>query len=107
MEKLLTTWGKNLDRNNPLPEYPRPQLRRDSFLNLNGVWDCAIYPKNKMFAGYQGEIVVPFSPETELSGVRRAVKPSDVLFYRRRFRFEKTGRRVLLHFGAVDYECRV
>ncbi len=107
MEKLYTRWGKTLDRNCPLNDYPRPQLRRDSFINLNGVWDSAIYPKHKVFAGYQGEIVVPFSPETILSGVRRAVTPDDALYYRRRFEYAKSDRRLLLHFGAVDYECMV
>ena len=107
MEKLYTRWGKKLDRNCPLNDYPRPQLRRDSFINLNGVWDCAIYPKHKVFAGYQSDIVVPFSPETLLSGVHRAVTPDDALYYRRRFEYRKSDKRLLLHFGAVDYECMV
>ena len=107
MEKLYTRWGKTLDKTCPLNDYPRPQLRRDSFVNLNGVWDYAIYPKQKVFAGYQGEIVVPFSPETLLSGVRRTVTPADALYYRRRFDYTKNDKRLLLHFGAVDYECRV
>ena len=82
-------------------------MKRESFLNLNGLWDYAIYPKTARFEGYQGDIVVPFSPETLLSGVRRTVTPADALYYRRRFPFKKTSDRVLLHFGAVDYECRV
>ena len=107
MEKLLTRWGKTLDSRAPLNDYPRPQLKRDSFVCLNGVWDYAIYPKNRQFMGYQGDITVPFSPETILSGVRRTVTPEDMLYYRRFFDWRKSGKRVLLHFGAVDYECDV
>lgn len=107
MERLMTRWGKELNKNAPLNDYPRPQLRRDSFINLNGAWEYAIYDENKKFSGYQGEIVVPFSPETILSGVEKTVLPTDILYYRRTFEFKKTNRRVLLHFGAVDYECTV
>ena len=107
MQRLLTRWGKELDKNAPLNDYPRPQMARDSFINLNGVWEYAIYDENKKFSGYQGKIVVPFSPETILSGVEKAVKPTAILYYRRTFEFKKTNHRVLLHFGAVDYECTV
>ena len=72
MQRLLTRWGKELDKNAPLNDYPRPQMARDSFINLNGVWEYAIYDENKKFSGYQGKIVVPFSPETILSGVEKS-----------------------------------
>ena len=107
MEKLLTRWGKTLNRDCPLNDYPRPQMARDSFLCLNGPWEYAICPTGAPFEGYQGEIIVPFSPETILSGVERTVTPSDTLYYRKRFAFTRTGARVLLHFGAVDYACEV
>ena len=107
MEQLLTRWGRELDRDLPLNEYPRPQMRRDSFLNLNGWWDYAIYPKEADFGGWQGKIVVPFSPETILSGVNRTVTPDDRLYYRRAFSYHNTNDRALLHFGAVDYACEV
>lgn len=107
MEKLLTRWGRELNREQPLNDYPRPQMERNSFINLNGIWEYAIYPKEITFGGYEGEIVVPFSPETILSGVGRQVTPGDVLYYKKKFTFTKTNDRVLLHFGAVDYECRV
>ena len=107
MQELLTRWGKTLDREHPLNDYPRPQMARDSFFCLNGVWDYAIQPTKEPFAGYQGEIVVPFSPETVLSGVKRSVTPTDTLYYRKRFSFRRTKARVLLHFGAVDYACEV
>lgn len=107
MERLMTRWGKELDKSAPLNDYPRPQLKRDSFINLNGIWEYAIYDENKRFSGYQGEIVVPFSPETILSGVEKPVLPTDILYYRKTFEFKRARGRVLLHFGAVDYECTV
>ena len=107
--KLYTRWGKTLNQNAPLPEYPRPQMVRDSYLNLNGLWDYAICPTDGGFLGYQGQIVVPFSPECLLSGVERTVTPRDTLYYRRFFTLPEgfNRGRVLLHFGAVDYLCNV
>ena len=107
MERLLTRWGKVLDKNCPLNDYPRPQFKRDSFICLNGVWNYAIYGENKKFSGFQGEIVVPFSPESILSGVEKWVMPTDTLYYQKLFNFTKTKSKVLLHFGAVDYKCTV
>ena len=108
-EKLLTAWGKTLDINTVLPEYPRPQLIRNSYININGAWEYAICHKNDPFSGYQGTIIVPFSPECQLSGVNRTVTPDDVLYYRRTFtvpqRFIEDV--TYLHFGAVDYACSV
>ena len=80
---LLTPWGEALDPDHPLPEYPRPQLVRDSHLNLNGRWQYAITATEDAPAAFDGTIVVPFSPETLLSGVSRLVTPDDVLHYRR------------------------
>ena len=107
MEKLLTRWGRNLNREMPLSEYPRPQMERSSYTCLNGIWEYAIYPVKSEFQGYQGDIVVPFSPESVLSGVEKNVTPDDMLYYRKKFSFKKTNDRVLLHFGAVDYKCEV
>ncbi len=107
MEKLLTRWGKELNREMPLNEYPRPQMERASFICLNGIWEYAIYPTGTAFKGYEGEIVVPFSPESLLSGVERNVTPEDTLYYRKKFDFKKTNDKVILHFGAVDYKCEV
>ena len=107
MERLYTRWGKELNKDLPLNDYPRPQLRRNSFINLNGEWNYAIYDEYKKFAGYQCKITVPFSPECILSGVEKMVEPTDVLYYQKIFDFKRTNRRVLLHFGAVDYECTV
>lgn len=106
---MLTKWGAALDREHPLPEYPRPQLRRESFLNLNGVWDYAITASGEEPEVWDGEIVVPFSPEAPLSGAARGPAKDEHLHYRRRFTlpegFQKS--RVLLHFGAVDQIAEV
>ncbi|MDR2091326.1 MAG: glycoside hydrolase family 2, partial [Clostridiales bacterium] len=107
--RLFTRWGRAVDRENPLPEYPRPGFVRESFLNLNGVWEYAIYKNGAEFGGWQGEIVVPFSPESALSGVEKRVFPDDVLYYRRSFEVKKGFLRdkTVLHFGAVDDFCAV
>lgn len=108
MNELMTKWGRKLNPNQILQEYPRPQLVRDSYINLNGKWDYAI-SKTKEITSYDGEILVPFAPESKLSGVRKTVQPDDVLHYRRGFKvpFNFMDGRVLLHFGAVDQECEV
>lgn len=107
MERLLTPFGEKLNKELPLNEYPRPQMQRESFQNLNGIWEYAILDKSETLGEYQGKIVVPFSPETILSGVEKIVKDTDVLYYRRSFTFVKDNDRALLHFGAVDYEAKV
>ncbi len=105
---MLTKWGAALDRSCPLPEYPRPQLRRESFYNLNGVWDYAVTPSGDEPEVWDGEIV-PFSPEAPLSGAARGPAKDEYLHYRRGFTlpegFQKS--RVLLHFGAVDQIAEV
>ena len=109
-EAMLTSWGEALDREHPLPEYPRPQLRRNSYLNLNGIWEYAITKTAEKPAAMQGEIVVPFSPETPLSGVGHILQPDEYLWYRRSVTLPEgffRGGRLLLHFGAVDQRCTV
>lgn len=106
---LTTKWGEALDREHPLPEYPRPQLRRESFLNLNGVWQYAVSTLNSEPEEYDGDIVAPFPLESELSGVGRVLQPGEYLWYRREFTLPEDFNvgRVLLHFGAVDQCARV
>ena len=109
-EAMLTPWGETLDREHPLPEYPRPQLRRNSYLNLNGIWEYAITKTAEKPAAMQGEIVVRFSPETPLSGVGHILQPDEYLWYRRSVTLPEgffRGGRLLLHFGAVDQCCTV
>ncbi len=106
---LLTDFGQQFDEDNVLPEYPRPQLRRNSYLNLNGLWDYAIVEDGEGFVNFQGKILVPFSPETTLSQVGRVVKPDETLWYHTSFTLDEKFNegKVYLNFGAVDQICDV
>lgn len=104
---MLTPWGEKLDKNNVLTEYPRPQMVRGGYVNLNGLWDYAITQSDERPEHWDGEILVPFSPECELSGVGRALKSDEFLWYRRELDIPKHNGRVLLHFGAVDQTATV
>lgn len=107
---LLTRWGRELDRSAVLPEYPRPQFVRDSYLSLNGEWEYAFRPREAAEpTEWDGVILVPFSPEAPLSGVGRSLQPTEVLWYRRWLELPDGFRadRVILHFGAVDQSCEV
>jgi hypothetical protein len=106
---LMTRWSADVSPTNAHPEYPRPQMRRDVWLNLNGLWEYAVVPRDSEPASYVGWILVPFPIESALSGVRDTVGPSRTLWYRRTFIVPEAwrGQRVLLHFGAVDWEARV
>ena len=108
MKQLISRWGKSIDKDNILKEYPRPKLVRDSYYNINGHFEYAI-TKSKAVDIYTGKILVPFSPETYLSGVSKVVKPDDFLHYRKKFTLPDgfIKDRVILHFGAVDQECEV
>ena len=108
--RIMTRWAEEVSPDKPLPEYPRPQLTRPDWVNLNGLWDYAVTSKNAMSPGdYQGEILVPFAIESALSGVGKAVLPGQVLWYRRTFEVPSawSGNRVRLNFGAVDWHARV
>ena len=93
----------------PLSDYPRPQLVRDSYLCLNGEWDYAISKNKSLPLEYDGKILVPYSPETPLSGVNRSVTPEDYLFYHREIEFPEgfIKDKVILHFTAVDQIAEV
>ena len=106
---LLTRWAADVDPALPLPEYPRPQLVRDDWLNLNGPWSYAITRSLTPPEVYDGSLLVPFPVESSLSGVMRRVTPDERLWYRRTFEVPDAWRaqRVLLHFGAVDWEATV
>ena len=107
---LRTRWAADVDPAKVLPEYPRPQLRRERWMNLNGAWEYAIADSGAgRPAAFDGTILVPFSAESQLSGVTRAVSPTQRLWYRRTFEVGRrvAGERWLLHFGAVDWEARV
>jgi beta-galactosidase/beta-glucuronidase len=108
---IMTQWAAEIDPSCPLPEYPRPQMTRPHWVNLNGLWDYAIVPKDqKTVEKYDGQILVPFAVESALSGVKRPLLPDQRLWYRRTFSSpssEWMSSRVLLHFGAVDWETEV
>ncbi len=107
MTKLTTPWGERLDPQNVLKEYPRPQMVRDSYENLNGTWDCSFTSGGDKPGDWQ-PILVPFSPEAPLSGVGRMLNPGEYLWYRRTLpRMDAQDGRILLHFGAVDQQADV
>ena len=93
-----------MNKNKPLSEYPRPQLVRDSYLSLNGYWEYAIRDNENIPESFDGQILVPYSPECPLSEVNRIVKPNEWLFYKLEFKLEPSfiKDKVLLHFTAVD-----
>ena len=106
--KLMTEWGRSLKPDSVWVEYPRPQFQREKWTNLNGLWSYAVSLKeaNKP-AQWAGEILVPFCPESPLSGVGRLIAPSEALWYRRALPSPKAGLRSILTFEAVDYETTV
>lgn len=109
-DRMLTTWGENLNPAAVHQEYPRPQMKRGEWQNLNGLWEYAITPKNNVEPKkFDGEILVPFAPQSALSGVGRAVTADDAIWYRRSFRVPRAwkGKRVMLNFGAVDWKTDV
>ena len=93
----------------PLSEYPRPQFKRDSYICLNGLWEYAIRGIESIPDVYDGQILVPYSPEVEKSGVNKVVNPEDYLFYRLKYEIPKDfiKDKVILHFGAVDQIAEV
>lgn len=110
-EKMYTPWGEKLDADNVLREYPRPQMVRSSYINLNGFWEYAMRSgkERREPVNFDGMILVPFSPEALLSGVGRQLSPDECLWYRRIFEnpLPKEGGRLILHFGAVDQVAEV
>lgn len=106
---MLTTWGETLNKDCPLSEYPRPQFKRDSYLNLNGIWKCDFCESEELLSEYKYRIVVPFSPETPLSGINRTLGSEEYLVYEKEFDlpdgFNKG--RVFINFGAVDQIAKV
>lgn len=107
---MKTRWAAQMNPEAPLPEYPRPSLQREHWTNLNGHWDYAITARQAARPEtWDGRIVVPFCVESQLSGVQRVVGAEQRLWYRRDFPRPAVtgGERVLLHFGAVDWETTV
>ena len=123
LAEMLTPWGEALDAGHVLEEHPTPQLERENFEVLNGTWSCAFVkgghePTSDLATvcaqaseptpqAFTQDIVVPFSPEAPLSGVRRQLQPDELLWYRRSLAAPSLegGKRCLLHFQAVDFAC--
>src|SRR4051812_31877488 len=106
----MTKWGKEVKPENAWKEYPRPQMARNDWLNLNGLWDYAVTTQGaEAPAKWDGQILVPFPIESALSGVGKHLTSKQTLWYRRTFEVPAgwKDRRVLLHFEAVDWEAEV
>lgn len=108
--RISTQWFEQVNPDNVLPEYPRPIMERTEWKNLNGLWDYAIIEKGKHSPSvFDGKILVPFAIESSLSGVAKTVGAEKELVYRRSFDVPSSwkGKKVLLHFGAVDWKTDV
>ena len=108
--RISTQWSEQVNPDNVLPEYPRPIMERTEWKNLNGLWDYAIIEKGKHTPSvFDGKILVPFAVESSLSGVGKTVGAEKELVYRRSFDVPSSwkGKKVLLHFGAVDWKTDV
>ena len=110
MSHIKTRWADKIDIEKPLAEYPRPQLVRNDWQCLNGKFDFTVTSKTEDIPrDFDSEIIVPFAPETYLSGIERTVEPDEYIWYRKKFILDDCfeGKRTLLHFEAVDWRCMV
>lgn len=110
--RIKTLWADSVNPGKVLPEYPRPQMQRINWQNLNGLWQYTILPKSgdeNIPASFNGNILVPFAIESALSGVEKTVGKDSILWYYRTFNFPKNrkGKRILLHFGAIDWRSDI
>lgn len=111
--RIASPWSEQVNPENPLPEYPRPQMvRENNWQSLNGLWDYAIVKntqEDKVPKEYQGKILVPYPLESALSGVGKTLGKDSVLWYYKKISIPShmKGQKLLLHFGAVDWACDV
>lgn len=111
-ESILTVWGENVTAQNVWQEYPRPQLQREEWKSLNGLWDVKIAANDLATAKtiqWEDKILVPFTVETKLSGINKQVKDDEAIFYHRSISIEKgwKDKKILLNFDASDHETKV
>lgn len=110
-DRIKTSWGENLTPETAWRSYPRPQLKRAEWQNLNGLWSCDVTSMDVQMkdVAFKKEILVPFCIESSLSGLAEQFGPEDRLWYRRSFTVSPAwkGKNIVLHFGAVDYSCEV
>ncbi len=109
---IRTTWADQVDATNVLSAYPRPQMVRESWINLNGLWDYAVLPatqRDRVPTSFNGKILVPFAIEADLSGIGKTVGKDSILWYRHQVEIpaKYKNQSILLHFGAVDWEATV
>ncbi len=107
---MLTQWAADIDPQKILPEYPRPQMLRNEWQNLNGLWDFSLASRDlKKIDSYDEKILVPFPVESALSGLKKTVTKDDKVWYRRFITIPDNWQdnKILLHFGAVDWETKV
>ncbi|MCP4710520.1 MAG: glycoside hydrolase family 2 [Planctomycetes bacterium] len=108
--RLMTRWAKEVTPENVHSEYPRPMMARGDWMNLNGLWDYVIAPRQADKPDkFSGKILAPFAIESALSGVQKTVGQNNQLWYRRTFEIPEgwAGKQILLNFGAVDWDCTV
>ena len=108
-ENIKSPWAEDVNPAAPLPEYPRPQMVRADWMNLNGLWNYAITEASAETFSAEGQILVPFAVESSLSGVGRKITKDNALWYERTFTLPKkwAKKNVLLHFGAIDWHSQV
>lgn len=108
-DKILTNWAAEVNPELPHNEYPRPQMQRNNWINLNGLWDYSITPMTASAMGAAiGKILVPFAVESALSGVGKTVGKDSILWYKRSLQLKPDSKKkAILHFGAVDWKCEV
>ena len=110
-DKIMTKWAADVNPKAPLPEYPRPQLKRGDWTNLNGLWQYAITAasEQRLPTNFDGEILVPYPVESALSGVAKTVGKDQALWYATTIDQKKpSGKdKLLLHFGAVDWRADI
>ena len=109
---ITTQWATDVNPASALPDYPRPQMQRNEWQNLNGLWQYAILPVSNnaaIPAIFQGNILVPYAAESALSGVGKTVGKDSLLWYQRNITVsaKRKGKKVLLHFGAVDWRSDI
>jgi len=106
---IVTEWASDVDPLKPWLEYPRPDLKRDNWISLNGLWDYAITPLNTMPERWQGKILVPYPVESALSGVKKRVSENENLWYKRTFEIPRTWRnkQLMLNFEACDWATTI
>jgi beta-galactosidase len=110
LSPLITRWGEAVKAGNVWVEYPRPQMERSAWTNLNGMWEYAVTTRSQkeLPSKWDGKILVPFCLESKLGGVQRMLQPTETLWYRCAFRAKTSDKqRMILHFEAVDYRCEV